>query len=96
MTDRNPPQGFEVMKKPCDTCIYRKDSPVDLKKLEDQVRDPYVGFKSFRVCHHHTRACCRGFWNRYKDDFAQGQIAQRLDAVIEVEPTRDFLARRKD
>ena len=27
-------------------------------------------------------ACCRGFWNRHKDQFPLGQVAQRLNAVV--------------
>lgn len=76
---------FDVQKKACSTCIYRKDSPLDLKKLEDDVRDPYIGFKGHRVCHHSTAVCCRGFWNRHKDKFPAGQIAQRLGLVRFVE-----------
>ena len=38
----------------CATCIYRKDSPLDLSLLEKQVRDPHVGFKGYRICHHST------------------------------------------
>jgi hypothetical protein len=73
--------GFKVRKTACATCIYRKDSCFDLKSLEDQVRDPYVGFKGHRVCHHTADSCCRGFWMRHKDEFAMGQIAQRLNMV---------------
>src|SRR5271156_5370300 len=65
----------------CRTCIYGKDSPLDLEALEEQVRDEYIGFKGYRVCHHSDDACCRGFWNRHKDEFAAGQIAQRLGLV---------------
>ena len=36
---------FRVQRKACATCIYRKDSPLDLKKLENDVRDSYGGFK---------------------------------------------------
>jgi hypothetical protein len=81
---------FPVMARPCKTCIYRKDSPLDLAKLENDVRDPHMGFKGFRVCHSQKRngkACCRGFWNRHKWEFAAGQIAQRLGLVAYVEPT---------
>ncbi len=81
---------FQVMSRRCLTCIYRKDSTLDLAALEDQVRDPYVGFKSYRVCHHQPRngrACCRGFWDHHRDEFAAGQIAQRLGLVEFVEPT---------
>jgi len=73
--------GFKVQRKACATCIYRKDSTLDLKALEDAVRDPHIGFKGHRVCHHSDDACCRGFWNRHKDKFKLGQIAQRLKLV---------------
>lgn len=75
---------LEVQSKPCSTCIYRKDSPLDIDKLEADVADKYGGFSEYRVCHHAVRkskVCCRGFWNRHKDKFALGQIAQRLGLV---------------
>ena len=77
--------GFKVMKKSCATCIYRKDSSLDLKKLEADVADKYGGFKGYRICHHSKDVCCRGFWNKHKDEFAAGQIAQRLNCVVFVE-----------
>jgi hypothetical protein len=77
--------SFRVQAKSCATCIYRKDSPLNLKKLEADVADKYGGFHSFRVCHHSKDACCRGFWNRHRDKFALGQIAQRLGLVEFVE-----------
>lgn len=82
--------GFEVMIRQCKTCIYHpnwRGTPVEM--LEDQVRDKYIGFARFRACHsqpHGKKACCRGFWNRHKDEFAAGQIAQRLKLVRFVEP----------
>jgi hypothetical protein len=54
---------------------------LDLKQLEAQVADKYGGFKGHRICHHSDDACCRGFWNKHKDSFALGQIAQRLSVV---------------
>jgi hypothetical protein len=72
---------FKVQRKMCATCIYRSDSPLNLAKLEDDVRDPYVGFKGHRICHHSKDVCCRGFWEAHKDEFAAGQIAQRLGVV---------------
>jgi hypothetical protein len=77
------------MARPCDTCIYRADLGWHLEALEDEVRDRYMGFAGFRVCHHAAKrdpVCCRGFWNAHKDEFAAGQIAQRLDLVEFVEP----------
>ena len=76
---------FKVQKKSCSTCIYRKDSPLDLKVLEAQVADRYGGFKGHRTCHHSKDVCCRGFWNKHKDKFPLGQIAQRLKMVEFVE-----------
>lgn len=72
---------FEVQDKQCRTCIYFGSSPLDINRLEAQVKDPHVGFKAHRVCHHSKTACCRGFWNRHKDEFPLGQIAQRLGMV---------------
>ena len=76
--------GFLVQAKACATCIYRKDSPLDIGKLERDVADPRDPgfFKGHRICHHSRRgACCRGFWNRHKDKFMLGQLAQRLGLV---------------
>lgn len=77
--------GFKVQAKACTTCIYKADSSLDITRLEAQVRDPYMGFKGHRICHHSGDACCRGFWNRHKDEFPAGQIAQRLNLVEFVE-----------
>lgn len=65
----------------CATCIYRPESPLDLKSLEAQVADRFGGFSGHRTCHHSDTACCRGFWNKHRDKFAAGQIAQRLNMV---------------
>ena len=73
---------FKVQKRACSTCIYRKDSLLDLKKLESQIADRYGDFNGHRICHHSDDVCCREFWNRHKDKFALGQIAQRLKAVV--------------
>lgn len=72
---------FRVKRQRCSTCIYRQDSSLDLEQLEDQVRDPHIGFKGHRICHHGNDACCRGFWDHHRDEFAAGQIAQRLGLV---------------
>lgn len=78
--------GFKVQRRRCASCIYRKDSPNNLRKLEDDVRDKYGGFWGYRACHHGDGAtCCRGFWDRHKDRFQAGQIAQRLGLVRFVE-----------
>lgn len=86
---------FRVQQKACSTCIYRKDSPLDLKSLEAAVKGPRMEgmFQGYRICHHSKDACCRGFWNRHKDKFPLGQIAQRLKAVIFV--SDDTLAKKR-
>lgn len=73
--------GFKVQAKSCATCIYRKNSSLNIKQLEARVADKYGGFNGHRICHHSDDACCRGFWNRHKHKFAMGQIAQRLGMV---------------
>ena len=77
--------GFEVQAKPCSTCIYEPASGVDVGKLEAEIADEHGLFKDFRVCHQSKTACCRVFWDRHKDDFALGQIAQSLNFVSFVE-----------
>jgi len=80
--------SFKVQRRMCATCIYRPDSYLDLGKLENEVRDPHMGFSGHRVCHHapdKSGICCRGFWDAHKDEFPAGQIAQRLNRVEFVE-----------
>jgi len=72
---------FKVQRRRCKTCIYRKDSTLDIEKLENDVRDKYMGFKGYRICHHSKDVCCKGFWDHHKDEFQAGQIAQRLKLV---------------
>ncbi len=87
---------FKVQNRACSTCIYRKDSALDIKKLEQQIADDHLEgfFKGHRVCHHSDDVCCRGFWNRHKDKFTLGQIAQRLGLVRYV--TVDTLKKKGD
>jgi hypothetical protein len=84
---------LKVQAKQCATCIYRPDSPLDLAELERQIADPYMDgyFAKFRICHHASNrsgVCCRGFWDRHKDHFTAGQLAQRLGAVQFVDVDR--------
>jgi hypothetical protein len=79
-------EPFTVQRKQCRTCIYRRDSPLDLKALEAAIADPRTKgfFAGYRICHHSKSAFCRGFWNRHKNYFALGQIVQRLGGLVEV------------
>ena len=76
----------------CPTCIYRPNSPLDLKQLEAEIADPNMEgfFQSHRVCHSFqddSGTCCRGFWNKHRDHFTAGQVAQRLGLVKMVTST---------
>lgn len=86
---------FRVQERQCDTCIYRKDSTLNLAQLEAQIADPRMAghFRGYRVCHHSKTLCCRGFWNRHKDHFDMGQLAQRLKFVKFV--SEDRVSRRR-
>ena len=79
--------GLLVRRTQCGTCIYRPDSPLDIEHLENEVRDPFIGFRGFRACHSEPGAttCCRIFWDRHKNEFADGQIAIRLNAVYGID-----------
>lgn len=79
---------MKVQRRQCDTCIYRRDSALDIRELERQIADPRMAghFKGSRLCHHgpstrRAAVVCAGFWARHKDHYDAGQIAQRLHLV---------------
>lgn len=77
---------FDVRRSRCSTCIYRKDSSLSLAKLERDIADPHMPgyFTGYRICHHSPKTrplCCAGFWQRHKNNFTLGQLAQRLGFV---------------
>jgi hypothetical protein len=85
-----PTSMLAVQRKPCVTCIYRRESPFDLASLEAQCADPRMRgfFLGYRVCHHSAdpeSAVCAGFWARHKDHCTAGQVAQRLGLVAMVD-----------
>ena len=93
---------FQVQKKMCSTCIYRKESPLDLSALEAAIADKHMPgfFVDYRVCHHAPETstiCCAGFWARHKDQCAIGQLAQRLHYVeyVEVDILRHKISQKK-
>lgn len=81
--------GFRVRKHRCKTCIFGTRGNWNLEELLGQIRDPAGGFTGWRVCHHEQdereERCCRGFWDKHKDDFQIGQVAQRLGVIREVD-----------
>jgi hypothetical protein len=95
-TKKNNDMYFQVQRKACRTCIYRKETHFDVAKLEAQIADKHLQgfFAGYRVCHHSKDVCCAGFWRRHRWKFALGQIAQRLGFVQYV--TVDTLRRESD
>lgn len=92
-----PTFGLEVQRSACSTCIFGPRSPVDLAAKLAEIADAYGGFNGYRVCHHSATAVCAGFWAKHRDDFAAGQIAQRLGLVVLVDhDTLPELTRRID
>jgi hypothetical protein len=85
----------------CTTCIYRPETFFDIAELENAVRDPHMRgwFKGYRICHHSRDVCCRGFWERHKDHFDLGQIAQRLGFVeyvdVDINPMEEEDGRKE-
>lgn len=74
---------LRVQAKPCDTCIYKPTCALNIMELERQIANKFMPgfFRKARTCHHSTTAICRGFWNRHKNHFTVGQLAQRLGMV---------------
>ena len=75
---------LKVQKHQCRTCIYRPGcAPRPLAELEAAIADPRMPghFAGHRVCHHSDDAVCAGFWQRHRDHFDLGQLAQRLGWV---------------
>lgn len=77
---------MKVQDRQCATCIYKPKSGFDVAELERQIADPHMAghFRGYRICHHasdRSKVCCRGFWDRHKDDCDIGQLAQRLRLV---------------
>jgi hypothetical protein len=74
---------FRVQAKPCPTRIYRKDSSLDLKALEDAAADPYMGFRSGSAapdCHCGTR--CRIEMERVRRRDANKSMHRSTSNVI--------------
>ena len=78
-TDQRP--KFLVRRTACNTCIYRDDSPLNIEKLENEIRDEYGAIVTYRICHEHETTCCRGFWNRHAKALASARLARMMGIV---------------
>lgn len=90
--------GFLVQRKLCATCIYKPGLGWNIEHLENQVREYRADglalrfFAGYRLCHHTKNkddVCCRGFWDRHKNKFQKGQLAQRFGLVRFVDREKD-------
>jgi len=79
---------MNVRRTQCPTCIYKPESGFDIEVLEAQCRDQFDHYHSYRICHYHEQACCRGFWDRHRDNCTVTQIAQRLGLITITNSTK--------
>ena len=83
--------SFKVRKHRCKTCIFGSRVNWNLEELLDMIRDPEnpESFTSYRVCHDDQdnvpERCCRGFWDKHRNDFLLGRVAQIAGVVKEVD-----------
>ena len=95
-SSEHPKAQFLVRRSACKTCIYRDNCPLDIERLEGETRDEYGATVSYRICHQHHEACCRGFWNRHAKDLAAARLAKILGIVRFIDDDEDpELPRRK-
>ena len=84
---RRGPAELVVRGTQCATCIYRPECVLDVKRLENEVRNRHGGMEGFRICHTETfagekrKVCCRGFWDRWKTKSAVLRTARALSAM---------------
>jgi len=79
---------MRVQSRQCSTCIYRKDSPLDLAALESAVRDRHGHYTGYRICHHSKDAVCAGFHARHGANCTPIQIATRLGMLTKIKEER--------
>lgn len=84
---------LRVQDQPCATCIYGPASGADLARLDAAIADPdrtgrYTRYQPCVLAPRREPVCCRGFWDRHKDDFDGGELAQHLGIVRFVEALR--------
>ena len=75
--------SFNVRKRPCRTCGYRKNSGLDVEKMESTFKKEGNDFVEWLKCHTELDQgkggiCCRGFWNKNKHNFPLGKIVMEL------------------
>lgn len=81
---------MKVRKAQCDQCLFSDKKIVSAKRATDVVKG-CLKKDTYFICHKTQTEdapgdmCCRGFWDRFKDNFNLGRIAQRLKMVEFIE-----------
>ena len=72
---------MKVRKTACDQCLFSKNRIVWAVRKNNILRS-CLKEDSYFICHKATieeqDICCRGYWDRFKDQFNLGRIVQRL------------------
>ena len=79
------PLGFRVQEHPCNQCLFSTARIVDQER-SDAIVKGCLDTDRYFICHKDRKhgnhgACCRGFWDRYKNHFLAGRLAQLLEIV---------------
>lgn len=81
---------MNIQKAKCDQCLFTKNMVVKNNTRRTEIIKSALNNDTYFICHKSSIAsngdvCCRGFWDKFKNDFNLGRIAQRLNFVNEVE-----------
>ena len=81
-----------VLARKCDTCIFHPGNRMQLSRGRvKELTDSALRDDTVIVCHETLytggQAICRGFYDRYGEQVAVLQIAQRMGVIAEVEPS---------
>jgi hypothetical protein len=92
--------GFKVCKERCNECLFSPDKIVSNRRKQNIIRE-CIRENKFFVCHKHgvgteegtegEEVCCRGFYDSYGPQINIIRIAQRLNAIKEVETIVEVL-----
>lgn len=79
-----------IQRQQCDQCLFSRNRIVSNERAADIIRgcvekDTYFQCHKTQVKGSSQDVCCRGFWDKFKNRFNLGRIAQRLNIVKEVD-----------
>lgn len=81
-----------VLARKCDTCIFHPGNRMQLSRGRvKELANAALRNGTAIICHETLstggQAICRGFYDRYGEQVAVLQIAQRMELIAEVEPS---------